>query len=386
MSASSNQAAIRIVKEVTFGTTPASPTLQDLRYTGESLNYNLSNITSDEVRSDRMTSDLVQVSSDASGDLNAEMSYGSFDDLIEGAFASTFNTNLAVSGTDIAAVATDTFTSSTTDFVAEGLVVGRWIRVGGFTDTTLNTYHKLLTVATNAITVEGTIAAETAGNTITMVGQMMRNGVVESSFTVQKYLADASPATMINFNGARVGSMSMNFATGQILTSSFNMMALGATVTETQFSGATVTPASTTDVMNSVSNLVDIREDGSASATNFSSLTLNLSNNLRAQDAIGSLPHIGIALSRLELTGDISAYFANKTLYEKYINATPFSLSFRVGDAAGNAYIVTLPRVKFESGTVVSGGLDQDIMVDGTWRAIIDPTTNCMVQIDKFAA
>lgn len=387
--ASSNRMAVRRVKESVFGTIPASPVLLDTRYTGESFNYNISNIVSEEIRADRMVSDLIQVQSDASGDINVELSYGSYDDFIEGALADTFAADLGISGTDIAADSPgDQFTSSTTDFASAGLVVGQWFRVSGFTDTTINKYYKAVSVAANAVgVVAGSLTAtEAAGNAVSVDGSMIRNGITESSFSIQKHIQDATVPTFINFNGTRIGSMSLTFATGQILTGAFSLMALGATVSTSQLAGATVTPVGSTGVLNAVDNVAEIYEDDTLSSSNFSNLTLNINNNLRAQDAIGSLPHVGIALSRLEVTGDISIYFEDNVLYDKYVNATQFSLSFRVQDAAGNAYIVTLPAVKFESGSVVSGGLDQDIILEASWRAIADPTTNCMVQIDRIAA
>ena len=138
--------------------------------------------------------------------------------------------------------------------------------------------------------------------------------------------------------------------------------------------------------MNGVSNVLDIIVDDAISTANFQSLTLEMNNNLRAQDGIGSLGHLGIALSRLELSGSVGLYFEDSSMYDLYLNGTAFSLSFRVKDTTNNQYIFTLPNVKFESGTVVSGGLDQDVILDATWRAIMDPETLSMIAIDRFTA
>src|SRR5688572_11869411 len=89
--ATSNRTAIRFVKETVFGTTPATPALKNLRYTGENLVFNQRSVSSEEIRADRMTADLVRVGAEVSGDLNIEMSYASFDELIEAALASTFS-------------------------------------------------------------------------------------------------------------------------------------------------------------------------------------------------------------------------------------------------------------------------------------------------------
>ena len=93
---------------------------------------------------------------------------------------------------------------------------------------------------------------------------------------------------------------------------------------------------------------------------------------------------IGLALGSLDVSGNIELYFADNTMYDRYLNATEFALSFTVQDGAGNAYIFTFPRVKFESGTVVAGGLNQDVMLSTTWRALAVSTNDCMMQYDAF--
>jgi len=387
--ASSNRVALRAIAEVTFGTTPATPAFKELRYTGESLNFNISNVTSDEVRSDRMTADLVQVQGDASGDVNIEVSYDAYDDFIEAVLAGTWGTVIAVAETDITATAdpTNTFVTVVGDFVADGIVVGQWIEVRGYADNTINGYYRVLTVTSTIITTSNPIpATEAGGAAITMGGSMLRNGVVERSFSVQKQLEDITPNSYFLFNGARVGQLQLSFETGSILTGIFSLMGLGATVNTTGEAGQTEVPAPSNEVMNAVSNVLQIEFDDVVTTAFFNTLNLSINNNLRPQDAIGSLPHVGIAMARLEVTGDIELYFQDNSEYTKYLNATAFSLSFRVEDAAGNAYIFTLPRAKYETGEVVSGGLDQDVFQTSTIRAIRDATTDSMIQVDKFAA
>lgn len=386
--ASSNRVALRAIREVTFGDIPATPAFDELRYTGESLNFNLSNVTSDEIRSDRMTSDLVQVSSDASGDINIEMSYDAYDEFIESLMADTWSADLAVSESDIGATTgTNVFDTATGDFVADGVVVGKWFKVAGFTDSTINGYYRALTVTSSEITTSNPIpATEAPGNSITMTGSMIRNGTTLTSFSVQKELQDISPPSFFIFNGVRIGQLQLTFETGSILTGVFSLMGLGASVNTAGESGQTEVPAPTNEIMNAVSNILQIEFDDVVSTVFFNSLSLNINNNLRAQDAIGSLPHVGLALSRLEVTGDIELYFADNDEYTKYLNATAFSLSFRVEDASGKAYVFTLPRCKYETGEVVAGGLDQDVFQRSTIRAIRDPITDAMIQIDKFSA
>lgn len=389
----SNRAKLQYIAESVFGETPATPEFDVLRYNGESLNYNINNIISDEIRSDRMTSDLIQVQADSSGDINFELSYGVFDDFFQGGLASTgWSTTVAVSETDISAASADnSYNTVGGDFVADGVVVGQWLEVRGFsTNQENNGYRRVVSVVANKIVVDGgTLVDETAGDTITMAGSFIRNGVEPLSYSIQKVLEDLTPNQYILFRGMRVGQIQLAFETASILTGTFSFMGLTSKSDTTGESGQSSDPATplNNEVMNATGNVESVWIDGAlASGTYFNTFNLNVNGNLRPQDALGSLPHIGIALSRMEVTADAELYFQDETEYAKYLAATFLSISLLVEDNAGNAYIFTLPRCKYETGEVVAGGLDQDIFFNTTIRGLRDPVTDCMVQIDRFVA
>lgn len=386
--ASSNRAALRYIVEGTFGVTPTTPAFNEIRYNGESINFNINNVISDEIRSDRMTADLIQVQADASGDINFELSYSAFDDFIEATLAGTWGTLVAVAETDIdAATADDSFNTAAGDFLADGIVVGQWVEVRGFVDPTINGYYRVLTAAAAKITVTPPVPAiEAAGASVTMGGEMLRNGVVERSFSIQKELEDLVSPEFLLFRGMRAGQLQLAFETASILTGTFSFMGLTHKADTTGEAGQTLVPAPTNDVMNATGNVLEIWIDGLLSTAFFNTLNLSINNNLRAQDAIGNLPHVGIALARMEITADAELYFEDETEYQKYLTAAAFSLSFRAEDAAGNAYIFTLPRCKYETGEVVAGGLDQDVFQTSTIRGLRDPTTDAQVQVDRFVA
>lgn len=94
----SSSTRLAYITEVTYGTTPATPTLLEQRFNSEGLNANIENVTSDEIRADRNVSDLVQVGSAASGPVGFELSYGSFDDWLESLMYSTWSTNVLKNG------------------------------------------------------------------------------------------------------------------------------------------------------------------------------------------------------------------------------------------------------------------------------------------------
>lgn len=86
------------VAESVFGTTPGTPTMLGLRYNSTTLNLAKAQLVSEEVRSDRMITDARHGNHAPAGDIVAELSYGTFDDLIAAALAGAWTANVLDGG------------------------------------------------------------------------------------------------------------------------------------------------------------------------------------------------------------------------------------------------------------------------------------------------
>lgn len=82
-----------IIKEVTPGVTPTG-TWDTLRLTGNALTPTVNTAVSDEITDSRISQGSVATSTDIGGDLTAEFSFASFDQLLEAAFYSTWTGNV----------------------------------------------------------------------------------------------------------------------------------------------------------------------------------------------------------------------------------------------------------------------------------------------------
>lgn len=103
----SNRVKLIIVPETTYGTTPTdSADWQTLRYTSETLSGTPQTVTSNEIRSDRMTADMTRTGLQVQGEVSVELSTGTFDDLIAGAFASDWQADTPVVGSDTIEIGT----------------------------------------------------------------------------------------------------------------------------------------------------------------------------------------------------------------------------------------------------------------------------------------
>lgn len=393
---SSNRVALRVVDEATWGVTPNNPTLEALRFTSESLNYNADFTMSEEIRADRMTPDTVQVSASAGGDIKGELSYATYDKLFAcGLFSDWVTTGVDQTASDISITKTagtpNTWTLNTVagDWTNNAFSVGQWVEVSGFA--VAGTFYAQIlsapTATTMSIAPSKDVASEAAGAAVTVKAlDFLRNGTTKKSVTIQKAFTDLDVPELWNFTGARVGKIGLELATGSILNTSFSILAKDAVMTQAQFAGASIQAANTNTVMNAVDNIASIIFDGDPGGDQyfFNSLSIELDNSLRGQEAVGRLGFIGVEPGSLKLTGSIELYFENGALYTRFKNAQGFSLSFVARDVQGNTYIVTIPRAKFTSMEIVAGGLDQDIFAKAELQGLINSAGTYQVQISRL--
>jgi len=384
----SNRTRLSFIEEVTWGVSPATSAYQALRFTGESLNFNIENTISEEIRSDRQIADLIQTGAEAGGGNNFELSYGSYDDLFAAAlFDSAWSAAFTMVETTIAATA-DGFTDSGNGFVSAGVVAGQWLHITGFDDSTIDGHFKVLTVAVGAITTSPAPAdVETAGATVTLRNDgMIRNGTSQRSFSIMREHLDMSPIVYFLFRGMIVSQMQMSVQANSILTGSFEFMGKNSAVSIATPTSGTITAATSTDVMNAVSNVGTVLEAGAAvNSALLKGIEFTVGNALRGKPAIGTLGNASIGAGKISVNGTMEAYFLSKSLYEKYVAGTESSLSFKV-EKNSQAYVVTFPRIKYQEDAVNAEGGDQDVMEKIGFQAIRDSSLNCTIQIDRFAA
>lgn len=297
---SSSQTRVAYVAESTYGTTPATPTLLIQRFVSESLNANIENIVSNEIRSDRNVADLIQVGQNAGGNVDFELSYGSFDNWLESVMYNTWSTNV------------------------------------------------------------------------------LKNGNTQKAFTIEKTFEAGATDQYHRFTGCVANTLSLSIRAAQIVTGSFGFLAKGFSSAQTAISGSSYTAANTNDVINAASNFASLAVTGVTGSPEITALDLNITNNLRQQQVVGSIDSRGLGTGRFEVTGSMTAYFENEELYELFLNGTAADLTFELGGASSKKYEFVIGNLKFETGRVVAGGNDQDVMVELTFRGLYDGTDNTL--------
>jgi len=380
-----NRVALRVKPEATWGTTPSTGSHYLLRITGETLKYAIQTVQSNEIRSDRMITDLIQTAAEANGDINFEFSYGEFDSILAAALQNTWTET----GTNGATTGTATYVSSTgltlVGATLTNLVAGQWFRLVDGTTTANTGWHKAVTVPTaTTLTVASGLTAATGNTGVVVQAARVVNGTSQKSFSIERNNADLTQFQL--FSGMQPSRLSLSLSPGQILTGSVSFLgkssaALAGTSGMPGTSGASLTNS----VYNSVSNVFNILEGGSALTNTYAkSLTINIDNSLRGQTAIGTLGNVGVASGTAVITGSLELYFADSTYLNKFINNTASSLSLRIGaSTTGIGYVLTFPNIKYSDGANPTPGGNQDVTLSVPFQALRDSTTTYQMIVDR---
>jgi hypothetical protein len=373
------------------------PVLTAVRFTGESLAHTQESVTSDEIRSDSQITDLVRVAVGAEGDVNFELSYRTFDRFFEGLMRADWDAEVDVNnGTGSPQTGTVTIASPLNVISIAGspnpflnVQVGAFIRVqGSATSPSNNGFYEVTANAGGVLTTSPSFAAPESGTNLRVQAGHIRNGTTKKSYLMEKRFTDLSPQQSLYFTGMRTGQGDVSVVPGEILTGTLSFLGKRGFAQDGPLSdvaGITENAAPAFDVANAVDNVSDLLLDGVAIDADLTQLTFSVNNNTRDKPAVSVLGNIDIGLGRFNVEGNITAYFSNRTLYDKYLAFTAHSWSFAV-DVDGNAYLFEFPSIKFSNGVILAEGNDGDVVANMDFTARRDPTKGYTLGLNRFSA
>ena len=380
-------------KEQTWGTT-ATCTYQKLRFTGESFARKLKRAISTEIKKDRQVADIITIDADVDGGFNFELSYESFEDLLEGALWDAWSDEVSISAKGIGISTSGTITAATGATFGSAnfysLEAGNFIKLDGSSDDDNNGYYQILTKPSNSLitvtpTPNSTVAS--GSDTITLNGTYLRNGVNKYSYTfVREHGKPFGDKQFFTFTGCVSDTFALNIDVASVLKGNFGFLGKDVFLTQALSAVSASNETTSTKIVNTTGNIAELKEDNAESSGCFiNSLNVTINNNARGRKVIGSLGNCGIGIGMCNVAGTISAFFRNSDLYDKYLNGTETSLSFQVVDNVNNVYLVDIPRIKLASNKINIGGVDQSVMQNIDFQGLIDNDFGYTIQISRFS-
>ena len=363
--------AVIIAKETNWGEAPTVTAGKTARRVSADINLVKNTFESNEIRTDYQIADMRHGSRRVEGTLEGELSCGTYEDvfaaILRAAFAGGATTGAVAT---IAADDDGTFTRSVGSFVSDGFKVGDYITVSGFTEAANNGNFLISGVSATVLTVTATtLVDEVEGDTVTIAvaGQkcmVPSTGHTNDSFTIEQlYEMGATDVSELAV-GCKFSTCSINITPGGMTTLSFGV--LGKDM-DSDTSAYFSSPAAqtTTGVMAGPQGYLLV--GGSAIAV-VTGATIEIDGGMEVGEVIGSQVTPDVFVGPVRVSGQLTAYFLNNTLWTAFKDESELSLVILQTDAAGNAFVIKLPRIKL-------GGASKD-----------DPPTGGTVQTIPFTA
>lgn len=338
------------VLEADCGVTPDNPAWLPLRFTSGNPQLTKDSIQSSELDGSREVADLRLGSNQTSGEINVELSYTSYDDLLQGALGGTWAAGVSDTGLSVTVDSTlKTFTRDAGDFVADGVLVGDLIRFDGLTGDNANAF--IATAVTPTVVTcsqaQG-LTDEAAVSTDYASADKLEVGTTRRSFSILTHYADADEG-----NGEYHITRGVEI-TGYNFDVSVNAMVTGTLSTIGQTyeadialpAGSTFPTVAKTEPYASVDGRI-LENDLLLSYV--TSMTATLDNGASAQFEIGSNDTSFIEQGRANSTLSLSTFFEDSALLTKFINETETSVVLVLENTSG-ALSFTYGRVVYTTG------------------------------------
>lgn len=291
-------------------------------------------------------------------------------------------------------------TSTALNFTTLGISVGEWVKVGdgdtaskSFATAANNGFCRVSAIAAGRLSFDrvptGWAADTGAGIGLRVfTGDFITNASTKRSNTIERQYLDHSPVTYEYLRGMTLNTMQVEAKTQAIATYTKNYIGKDAVAQTTRFTGSTDVAAPTYGVLNTSSNVGRIGFDGSTIVgPNFvMAASFNVNNNIRAQQAIGSVGAVGTGNGEFTVTGTLECYFGDKSIYDKVLNNTLTSFDMRVGRTDGNreSILFDFPSIKLASGAPSVSGKNSDVMISAAFTAIMDATKLYTMSAARF--
>jgi len=376
--------------EAIWGTAPAT-TFQAIRSTSESLSGSKRRDRPSEINTSREASAAVTTQEQAGGSISFALSYGTYDDCLSVLLGSDWQAAQAIAG--IAGDITITNVSATRATLSSSLgtkyaniALGQWIRTLGFTNAANNDIWYVSTKASNSnltidkITTGAPVTETPAGTAAQVRAQVIQNGAQFKSLFVQQKLASN---LWLRYPGTYISRGTLSGGVGQFLSGTFELLAQQELNATTDASTGGITAAPTGRVHDPVGAFAGVFLNQAALGSVVDSFSITVENSGAALEfGMGSAAAQGMLAGTLMVSGSLKIYFRDFTLYTRAKNETAGNLAIVTKDAAGAAYVITLPNSLLINPKVEAGGPGQAVMATFD----IEGSPGPFIQIDKLPA
>jgi hypothetical protein len=203
----------------------------------------------------------------------------------------------------------------------------------------------------------------------------LKLGTTAKYFTIEDRFEDITK--YFRYTGVTCNTLDLSVRPNEMVNASFGVIGVNKTIATSPLD-ASITDASGNTPFDSFTGTIS---EGGSPIASITAINLKIDNGMRNTFAIGSQTPQGIEFGRANVTGEITAYFENTDLINKFINETESSLEFALTDGT-STYTFNLPRVKYMGGDVPLA-TEQSRILTLPFQALRDDTEEVALILTK---
>ncbi|RLD75753.1 MAG: hypothetical protein DRJ15_16525 [Bacteroidetes bacterium] len=213
------------------------------------------------------------------------------------------------------------------------------------------------------------------------IGKDLISFAIERRIPAPTYTDDVPVYEYQRITGCVVNTLSITSSPSEPISWSAGLIGKDYLTDSSLFLGSDYVEPNDITVLRSPDVLVLGIDDEAIDARCFGDFGININNNVRGIQCIGTLGNRHTVLGRCEIDLSATIHFATNDLLDRLLAQSEHSLEFRIEAAQATATHIAMfgmdfTRMKISADAVVAGGTNTDVVNDMTMTAIYDDTVN----------
>lgn len=208
---------------------------------------------------------------------------------------------------------------------------------------------------------------------------VLKAGCEEHSFTFERAFTNINQYGQ--FRGCYINQISLSIKPNAMVTGSFEIVGLNA-----EYKTIPLKPnPDTARINNPYDSYTGVLKEGGTEIAIVTGIDLTLANGLEPQYGVFARGARLVSWGRSTLTGTLTAFFTDQVLLGKFLNDTPASLEFTLGNGKDKSYIFTIPNIVY-TGADNAAQNEGPIQLSMPFTAVLGRDLSTNFQITRIVA
>jgi hypothetical protein len=380
---------IRYYEQDAYGETPSSESMTALRVTKEMFKVNKKTVAS-KILGTRQQEALYKVGEDFTGGFGAELAFGEFDPFFEGLLGADF-VAVTVTATDISFAQSDSSINSAGAGFGS-ILAGMWLLISGTASHNGLWYVASKSSASKLILSRGvsaagatlTVADESAGASMTVKANQLRQGDTLKSYTFERVNGDND--TFDVWNGWVVGQCKIDMRADDLVQIEFSGPGKVADLNNGATIAGSVAAASTNAAINTTNNLMRVYDGTTVLTDELVSASITIDNTAANRTSLGNATPTGAKQNTLRVTGTEEFYFLTNARRQAMQDHTAKAQYFIFKDPSASKFLIlTITNLYYTDLSNMAEDADGDTLEKYSIDATKDGTYSQTITIDSLS-